>query len=130
VCVCVCVCTRVEQLCFNRRGNSVAKLQDQLNESYKQSKCMHARFIPLLLSSSYSPKWTFAYVMAFFRSLIFLDVFLQFIILHLIICPNTFPPSRSWSSPSSYNLRLTVQNLFDFSIHPFYVSNPIQSSQS
>ena len=49
----------------------------------------------------------------------------------LNICPNTLPPSRSWSS-SSYILRLIVERLLDFSdiILLIGVANPIQSSFS
>jgi len=39
---------------------------------------------------------------------------------------NTFPPPRYWSSYFSYTLRLTAENLIEFSggIHPIDVANP------
>jgi hypothetical protein len=45
---------------------------------------------------------------------------------------NTFPLSRSWSSYFSYTLKLTAENLIEFSgtIHPIDMANPIQSSHS
>jgi len=94
VCVCVCVCVGTAQWCFKKRGKFVAKFQDKPNETYRQHKCNHAHFIPLLLSSSYCPKWTFAS----FHSFIFLDVFLQLVIFH------NEPPL--WSSGRSFWLQI------------------------
>jgi len=111
VCVCVCGCVSVcvcvcvggggptETRCFNRSGKFVAKFQDKPNETYRQHKCKHALFIPLLLSSSYCPKWTFASLMAFFHSFIFLDIFLQRVIFHPLISVQTHSHHLDLSFP-------------------------------
>jgi hypothetical protein len=87
---------------------------------------LHTSVLLILLNWPCSPKWTFASCVAFFHSSQFLDVCL------LNICPNTLPPSRSWPSCCSYTLRLTVENLLDFSgtILLIYVATPIQYSHS
>jgi hypothetical protein len=67
--------------------------------------------------------------MAFFHSVLFLDIPLQFLLVCFLISVH-IPPSRSWSSSCPYTLRLTAENCLSFLVSSTRLMRPVQSSRS